>query len=325
MKPRTLTREEEAELARSNKKVKDIHHVEFNEGPKESSSSPGFQNSESFDKASFKEKLVGEIPGAYVKAFAFDSIMEEDDDSDGEGHGEPFFKPSTANVSLIAVWIRLYELPIKLYEAEVLKELEESIGKVLRIDSHTAIEARSRYAKLCIQIDINQPLVNTILIGLGHKVVACPYTICKGKEQVASDEEVLPNRDEPPHEAHVAQSSKAMAEVGETMEVDDQYGPWMVVGRRTNGRKGTKSFVSTESTNRSTRNATPQLPPKNSEWRGTSSNGPAFAQTMPRKDSLHGARDYSRRTELVWTPIVTGLGSTDIRDNSKLGPLGIVC
>ena len=78
---------------------------------------------------------------------------------------EPFFKPSTANVSLIAAWIRLYELPIELYEAEVLKELGETIGKVLRIDAHTAMEARGRYARICIQIDINQPLVNTILIG----------------------------------------------------------------------------------------------------------------------------------------------------------------
>ena len=44
---------------------------------------------------------------------------------------EPFFKPLTTNVSLIAVWIRLNELPIELYEIEMLKEIGESIGKVL--------------------------------------------------------------------------------------------------------------------------------------------------------------------------------------------------
>lgn len=78
---------------------------------------------------------------------------------------EPFFKPSTANVSSIAVWVRLNELPIELYETEVLKHIGESLGKVLRIDAHTAMEARGKYAQLCIQVDIYKPLINTIIIG----------------------------------------------------------------------------------------------------------------------------------------------------------------
>ena len=43
---------------------------------------------------------------------------------------EPFFKPSTANVSLVAVWVRLNKLLIELYEPEVLKQIGENIGKV---------------------------------------------------------------------------------------------------------------------------------------------------------------------------------------------------
>ena len=108
---------------------------------------------------------------------------------------EPFFKPSIANVSLIAVWVKLNELPIELYEIEAIKQIGESLGKVLRIDAHTTMEARGKYARLCIQIDINKPLINTILIGrfeqpvtykgihklcfscerIVHKVDACPY------------------------------------------------------------------------------------------------------------------------------------------------------
>ena len=281
---------------------------------------------------------MGEMPGAYMEAFDFDNLMEEDNDSDGEGGEdnsqirevwvsvkltkdtkrrikgpwskfiivklvgrtnsliymqtklnqmwrptsrmdcvdlifgfflvrflskedldsvlmkgpwfigdqflsirplESFFKPSTTNVSLIAVWIRLCELPIELYKAKVLKQLRESIGKVLRIDSYTAMEARGKYARLCVQIDINKPLVNTILIGrfeqalsyegiqslyfscgrLGNKVEACLYTIRKGKEQVAPVEERLPRQGAPSHEAHTnhgAQSSHDMADVSET-------------------------------------------------------------------------------------------------------------
>ena len=227
----------------------------------------------------------------------------------------------------------------------MLNQIGESIGKFLRIDSNTAMEARGKYARLCIQIDINKPLVNHILIGrleqavyyegiqslcfscgrLGHKVEACPYTIRKGKEKEAPNEEVLPRRGDPPHEAHVghrAQSNNTMADVGETKEVDGQYRPWMVVSKRTNGHRGTKAFVNTKSTSNSARNVAPQQPPKFSEWRGTSTSGPAFAQSMPHKDRLHGAGDHSRRSEPSWTPIVACLGSTDIRDSSNLGPLG---
>jgi len=78
---------------------------------------------------------------------------------------EPFFKPTCASVSSIVVCVRLHELPMELYETEVLQQIGESIGRVLRINTHTAIEARGRYARLCIQLDINKLLINTVLIG----------------------------------------------------------------------------------------------------------------------------------------------------------------
>ncbi|KAK9993883.1 hypothetical protein SO802_023586 [Lithocarpus litseifolius] len=75
---------------------------------------------------------------------------------------------------------------------------------VLRIDSHTATEARGKYARICIQIDVNKPLVNTICIRrfeqavtykgihslyfscgrLGQRVDRCSNMIRKEKESL---------------------------------------------------------------------------------------------------------------------------------------------
>ena len=66
-----LLREEEAELARSNKKVKDINHAEFNEGTSEGSLSWNSYKHGNKNNVSFRDKLIGEIPGAFAQAFDF--------------------------------------------------------------------------------------------------------------------------------------------------------------------------------------------------------------------------------------------------------------
>ena len=65
---------------------------------------------------------------------------------------------------MVAVWIRLLELPIEFYALCVLKEIGNAIGPVLQIDSSTTVKARGRYAKICVQIDLNKPLVQQILL-----------------------------------------------------------------------------------------------------------------------------------------------------------------
>ena len=63
---------------------------------------------------------------------------------------EPNFKPATAVVSSVAVWVRLNELPIEYYDPEAFLIIGQAIGNVLRIDTHTATGTKGRYARLCI-------------------------------------------------------------------------------------------------------------------------------------------------------------------------------
>ena len=64
----SLSREEQEELARSNKKVKDVKHVGFREEPGSGSgsSSPNHGQGPWNGLATFRDKLVGEIPWVFT-------------------------------------------------------------------------------------------------------------------------------------------------------------------------------------------------------------------------------------------------------------------
>ena len=76
----------------------------------------------------------------------------------------PNFKPSTANVSSIAVWVRLPELHVEYYEPLILRDLGNAIGSVLRIDTHSTTETQGRFARLCVQVDLDKPLIRIIKV-----------------------------------------------------------------------------------------------------------------------------------------------------------------
>ena len=78
---------------------------------------------------------------------------------------EPYFKAFEAKLSYVAMWVRLLELPIEFYDAIVLREIGSAIGLVLRIDSYTALESRGSYARLCVQVDLEKPLITSVRVG----------------------------------------------------------------------------------------------------------------------------------------------------------------
>ena len=181
---------------------------------------------------------------------------------------EPNFHPATANVSSIAVWIRLNELPIEYYHAEALHQIGKTIGNVLRVDTHTAFETRGRFARLCIQVDVNKPLATAILIGkfeqpicyegihklcfvcgrVGHTQECCSQvvrqdlptkkaeTVAEGEREVGSRNERVADSDKP--DQGPTESVLANEQMGDT---DGRYGPWVVVMRKKNGTRSQRS------------------------------------------------------------------------------------
>lgn len=56
-------------------------------------------------------------------------------------------------------------MPIEFYDPTSLLKIGIAIGPVLRIDSHTVNGARGRFSRLCVQVNLDKPLVRNVYIG----------------------------------------------------------------------------------------------------------------------------------------------------------------
>ncbi|CAN0919890.1 hypothetical protein LINGRAHAP2_LOCUS31720 [Linum grandiflorum] len=139
------------------------------------------------------------------------------------------FNPWNANVITTLVWVQLPDLPVEFYHPTAVMRIASRIGTPVRVDRATKEGARTKYARVCVEIDLTKPLLSKYKIegkryfigyeGLNYLCTTCgrfgaPTTRCKC-------------RNTPP-------VADPMTEVNETINTseiakpEEPYGAWML-------------------------------------------------------------------------------------------------
>lgn len=156
---------------------------------------------------------------------------------------EPYFKVSEASFSSVAVWVRFPELPIEFYDSSVLREIRSAIGPVLRIDSYTASGSKGSYVRMCIQIDLSKPLINTVRMGRLHQKMMYEgiSSLCFCCERLGHKQERCNYQVKPPEKASKDDQSTQTLGTSESQQKDNKFGEWMLVTRKKHPVKAERS------------------------------------------------------------------------------------
>ncbi|KAI9079079.1 hypothetical protein K1719_038918 [Acacia pycnantha] len=72
----------------------------------------------------------------------------------------PNFNPQKADCQRkIAVWVRIPDLPMEFCTVEALGIIGNMIGKMIKIDRSTSIYDKGEFARICVEVDLQQPLL----------------------------------------------------------------------------------------------------------------------------------------------------------------------
>lgn len=67
--------------------------------------------------------------------------------------------------SFTAVWVKMFHLPLHYFNESALHLLGSLLGTVLKIHTSTVNLTQQYYAKVCIEMDVSKPFLNTLWIG----------------------------------------------------------------------------------------------------------------------------------------------------------------
>lgn len=111
-----------------------------------------------FDLPEDRDKVIGEGPWMFFNHYlAVDTWI-------------PDFVSSTTKIEKQLVWIRFPGMNLVYYDDSLLLAMASAIGRPIKVDEHTLSVERGWFARIYVEIDLNQHVVGVKVRGNWYKV-----------------------------------------------------------------------------------------------------------------------------------------------------------
>ena len=75
------------------------------------------------------------------------------------------FRPTEDRFDKLAAWVHYPELPVEYNDKEALHSIASKVGKPIRVDYATNNLTRARYARVCVEIMLEKPILTRVWVG----------------------------------------------------------------------------------------------------------------------------------------------------------------
>lgn len=200
----------------------------------------------------------------------------------------PYFSHTASVSQKIAVWIRIPKLPMEMCNDKFLTRLGATLGTMLKIDKLTSLHSRGKFARICVELDLEKPLASHFYTcgrkhileyeGLhaicfrcgkyGHKKDSC-HELLEVESAIPSASNYAPQKENAMQDAAITvdmrpeptiemipqevpvNASKAGEDVQSTEQEEQNMGPWNIPKYNLKKRNGVKGHVVPKNTDSS--------------------------------------------------------------------------
>lgn len=137
----------------------------------------------------------------------------------------PNFRPSLETVSKTLIWVLFSDLPLELFNEEIVSMMGDSIGQTICIDNTTMSAIRDRYARACVEVDLGDLLLPTMDILERTQAVEYEglHLICFKCRRYGHKGDSCPSLSS----AHLDRTIPLTHEADKQYTLEDPFGPWM--------------------------------------------------------------------------------------------------